>query len=85
MRWWSVITAEGDEEWRFESTIKFPHEAPVDSPVFWYGQLAGCLAWTVLALVKVLTFDIFYVRSLGFAVRFRDLSDGHELVRLLFV
>ena len=61
LRWWSIIDENGNEKWMFESYDQEVKGNPIDSFVFWYGQIATFLFWTLLFAIKILTFSLFWV------------------------
>ena len=61
LRWWSVIDDKGEEKWMFESFNQEVKGNPIDSFVFWYGQIATTIFWTLVLFIKILTFALFWV------------------------
>ena len=61
LRWWSIVDEKGNEKWMFESFDQEVNGNPIDSFVFWYGQIFACLFWTLTLGIKILTFGLFWV------------------------
>jgi hypothetical protein len=61
LRWWSDFDERGKEVWRFESYDREHKANGVDSAFFWTSQLAGTLIWAVFLVLKILSFDFFWV------------------------
>jgi len=45
----------------FESFDQEVKGNPIDSFVFWYGQIGACVFWVLVLVIKVLTFSLFWV------------------------
>lgn len=67
----------------FESFDQEVKGNPIDSFVFWYGQIAACVFWVLVLVIKVLTFSVFWVRLSGYFVLCRRVAFADEFVRVL--
>lgn len=56
-----MIDEKGSETWKFESFDQEVKSNPIDSFVFWSGQIGACVFWLLVLIIKVLTFSLFWV------------------------
>lgn len=86
LRWWSKFTRSGREVWKFES--KPLKNSPIDSTIFWTFQLGATIAWSVFAVLNLLTFSVTKVYMSNSPKKGGDDIDrvvvvGHEFMGLL--
>lgn len=61
LRWWTALDEQGKEKWIFESFDTEVKVNPIDSAFFWYGQLFYTVFWSLMFVIKILTFSLFWV------------------------
>lgn len=78
LRWWTTVDDEGHETWFFESFDQKVKHNPIDSRIFWWGQIGASVLWIVFLIWRILT-----ILQLGFFWVGSTHPDGFERSRLL--
>eukprot|EP01017_Pseudomicrothorax_dubius_P042625 TRINITY_DN6989_c0_g2_i1.p1 TRINITY_DN6989_c0_g2~~TRINITY_DN6989_c0_g2_i1.p1 ORF type:complete len:194 (-),score=39.44 TRINITY_DN6989_c0_g2_i1:69-650(-) len=68
LRWWKELQEDGKDNWIFECKVDETKNNPIDSNIFWGGQMIFGLFWIAIIISNLFSWELMKVMVNGFVL-----------------